>query len=161
MKANIRAEGFTFKDIIDDMKELEVHIGEASVEGIEALAQVVESSMKTAYGKSGDFIADSIGYNVEMGADQQSAVASVGVFHVDAVAAKHYKFTLVKPDVKGGVGMAKMGITAPQAAWWREYGTISQPAKPFLETGYLSSLKQQEEAVINVFNKAIDKVSKS
>lgn len=160
MKVNIRAEGFKFEELFEELDALNAHLGEAAVEGTKAIALVVERSMKNAYGKTGDYIADSIGHNVEMGRDQKSAVASVGVFHIDSVAAKHLKWNLVKPDEKGGVGQARMGITAPQAAWWSEFGTVHQPARPFIETGYLTSIKQQEEAFTDAINNVIDRVSK-
>ena len=161
MKINVRAEGYKFTDLFDELDRLEGHLGEAALEGTEAIAQVVEQSMKNTYGKSGDFIADSIGYNVEMGRDQKSAVASVGVFHVDKVMAKHLKFNMMKSKDQPGFGIAKQGVTAPQIAWWAEYGTVYQPARPFLESGYLLSINQQEEAFAEAFNKIIDKAAKT
>ncbi len=158
MRISMSVTGFRFADLFDELTRLNGNLGEAALAGAEEIAKVTETSMKASYGKTGDYIADSIGYNVEMGRDGKSAVASVGVFHVDRVMAQHLRFNVVTGE--DGMGQARPGLTAPQIAWWLEYGTVRTSPRPFLETGYLLSINQQEEAFRRVFGGFIDRAGR-
>jgi len=82
-----------------------------------------------------NLVSDSIGYNVSFG-DTGDTVGMVGVFQIDSIASRY--------------GRTKHDITAPQFAYWVEYGfnpnnSLSYSPVPFMSSAYYATLDKQDE----------------
>lgn len=116
-------------------------------------------------GEAGGYVYDSIGKsNAFSKTDAHTVVGTMGVYHMDAVAAKH--------------GKTPKDLNAPQIAYWVEYGTsrlkdggrkkkgqeytdeqlITVAAKPFLGNAFYGSIDEQNEQFKIRFNSLVDKI---
>ena len=100
------------------------------------------------WGSVGDFVYDSIGYNVDWGNTGNDVVGMAGVFKIDALYAKHGK------DPKN--------INAPQRAYWAEYGFTPNNGRPhsgipFMSNAYYATLPSQETIFAEVLSEQINK----
>ena len=137
-------------DLVTNLLRLSEEFPEVVKHAAEAQMQVLEGGIKLnwssmiPWGKSGDYVYDSIGYNVSWGNNVNDDVVGMsGVFHIDAVKAKH--------------GKTDKNITAPQIAYWAEFGTRKMSGIPFMSNAYYATLPQQEDVFANVLAESITK----
>ncbi len=163
-KTVITAES-DFNELITDTLKLAEEFPDAIMEAAEAQLQVFEDEIKSnwvsmvPWAHVGDYVYDSIGYNVEQGKNKIDVVGMAGVFLVDSVAAKHGRDAPVQR--KNGIGTYER-IKAPQLAYWVEFGYAPNHGKyqvgiPFMSNAYYASLGKQDEVFADTLSAAIDK----
>lgn len=166
------------EDIFADLRALENDIDEVVGRAFEAQEQVFMEGIKAnwvslAGGSVGDFVYDSISMTVNSGANGSSHFGKVGVFNMDSVASSHSK---LEPNPRTG----KKPMNAAQIAYWTEFGTsrlrsgirkkkgttyseedlISVAPKPFVSTAFYSTLTEQENAFVKIFNENLNRITK-
>lgn len=142
-----------FNELVTGLMELAKDFDGVVEEAATAQMEVLESAIKSnwvsmvPWGKAGDYVYDSIGYNVEKG-NGNDVVGMAGVFLIDRVSAEHDK--------------SKSDIKAPQLAYWAEFGYTPNKGRtvtgyPFLANAFYMSAGQQDYVFANVLGAAIDK----
>lgn len=142
-----------FNELVTGLMELAKDFDGVVEEAASAQMEVLESAIKSnwvsmvPWGKAGDYVYDSIGYNVEKG-NGNDVVGMAGVFLIDRVSAEHDK--------------SKSDIKAPQLAYWAEFGYTPNNGRtvagyPFLANAFYMSAGQQDYVFATVLSAAIDK----
>jgi len=98
-------------------------------------------SSMVPWGHTGDYVYDSIGYNVAWGNNANDVVGMAGVFLIDSVGSKH--------------GKGKGDIKAPNLAYWAEYGTVKNAPIPFMSNAYYGTLSHQDKIFADVLAESI------
>ena len=156
-----------FNELISDLLKLAEDFPEAIQEAAEAQLEVLESAIKTnwvsmvPWGKAGDYVYDSIGYNVDTG-PTGDVVGMTGVFLVDSVGAEHGKNEKYLVTSGPNKGQYRPHIKAPQLAYWAEFGTNPNhgrpvPGYPFLANAFYMTTSQQDYVFANTLDKSIKK----
>lgn len=141
------------KELASDLYSLADALPEDVLIAGEEQLKVFRDAVKTnwlsmvPYSFAGDYVYDSIGYNVDHG-DGADVVGMGGVFHMDAVKAAHDK--------------TDSSITAPQLAYWVEYGFTPNnatpvPARPFLSNAFYMTYNQQDYVFAEALSKQLSK----
>jgi len=143
-----------FDELVKDMLKLAEDFPDVIVEAAEEEMKVFESAIKrnwvtmVPWAHSGDYVYDSIGYNVEHGTQGGDVVGMAGVFLLDAVNAKH--------------GKEKKDIKAPTLAYWAEFGFTPNNGKPhagvpFMSNAFHATLAEREKVFTNTLSAGISK----
>jgi hypothetical protein len=167
---SIKNTGLT--EIADYLDKLADKYDQAILQSFDVMQDVVVERIRTnwvtlAGGKAGGFVYDSIGKSNAMSkTDEHTVVGTMGVYHMDAVAAAH--------------GKTPKDFNAPQIAYWVEYGTsrlkvggrkekgkeygddeltIGIAAKSFIGNAFYASIDAQNEAFKVKFNSILDKIT--
>lgn len=150
-----------FDELIKDLLRLAEQFPEVIKESAEVQLEFVERAVQinwfsmVPWAVQGDYVYDSIGYNVEMGDNEKDVVGMVGVFLVDHITAKHgYNIPMIRN------GFAKEQIKAPQIAYWVENGYAPflgayQMPIPFLSNAYYQTLEYQDELFADTLDRLI------
>ncbi len=141
------------------------------------LERIRQNWVSMVGGQAGGYVYDSIGKsNAFSKSDPHTVVGTMGVYHMDAVAAAHGKIFTTTMDAEGKVRNAD--LNAAQIAYWVEYGTsrlksggrkqkgqeysdeelIQIAAKPFLANAFYGSIDEQNEQFKIKFNSLVDKI---
>ena len=165
---NITNTGLT--EIADYLERLADQFDPIIRESVDAMQDPVVNRIRENWvtmvgGSSGGYVYDSIGKSNEFSkTDPHTVVGTMGVYHMDAVAAKHDK--------------TPKDLNAPQIAYWVEYGTsrlkgggrkqrgqeytdeqlITVAAKPFLGNAFYGSIDEQNAQFKLKFNSLVDKI---
>lgn len=176
-KTRFSAETTGLSEYIENLGRIVEEFPVLTKGATEAQLAVVEQAVKDnwtsiAGGSTGDFVYDSIGKNVEYGANGTDTVGMVGVFHIDSVASAHGRV-----QEEGG----KKPLRASQIAYWVEFGTqrlksgqrkvknVEYPeeelakavtGKPFLTNAGYATINEQQEAFMNKMDDYIDRLMK-
>lgn len=160
-KTVITAES-DFSGLVEDMLQMVEDWPEAIHEAAEAQLQVFESAIKgnwvsmVPWASFGDYVHDSIGYNVEYGNEKNTVVGMAGVFLLDSVNSKHGKDT---PTIRES-GAREEHIKAPQLAYWAEFGYTPnngsyQVGVPFMSNAYYATLSEQDKVFADTLSDLI------
>ncbi len=157
-------------EIADYLDRMADSYDKALIESVQAMQDVVVDKIRENWttmigGTTGGYVYDSIGKSTAKSKSSEHViVGTMGVYHMDAVAAKH--------------GKTPKDLNAAQIAYWIEYGTsrlkgggrkkkgveytddqlISVAAKPFLGNAFYGSIDEQNAAFKAVFNSHMDKI---
>lgn len=156
-----------FNELVTGLMELAKDFDGVVEEAATAQMEVLESAIKSnwvsmvPWGKAGDYVYDSIGYNVEKG-NGNDVVGMAGVFLIDRVSAehdKHEQYMITRGENKGAY---RSHIKAPQLAYWAEFGYTPNKGRtvagyPFLANAFYMSVGQQDYIFATVLGAAIDK----
>ena len=88
-KTTVKVES-DFSELVSDLLDLANDFPDVIVEAANAQMEVLDSAMKTnwvsmvPWGKAGDYVYDSMGYNTEIGSNRIDVVGMAGVFHLDS-----------------------------------------------------------------------------
>lgn len=138
-----------------------------SVEAMQSpvVKRIQENWVTMVGGAAGGYVYDSIGKSTAFSkTDPHVVVGTMGVYHMDAVAAAH--------------GKTSKDLNAPQIAYWIEYGTsrlkggarkvkgqeytdeqlITVAARPFLGNAFYGSVDEQNDQFKIKFNSLVDKI---
>lgn len=144
LSASSDFDGLT-KDLMDLAGSFSWEVKAAADKQLDFLANGIRMNWETMSPWKGtdthNFVRDSIGYNVAYGGTGD-VVGMAGVFQVDSVASKY--------------GRTKHDISAPQFAYWVNYGFSPNPnsqltyaALPFMDSAFYATLNQQDEIFAN------------
>lgn len=162
-KTVITAES-DFDELVTDMLKIAEEFPDAIKEAADAQMELFSDAIKTnwasmvPWGRVGDYVYDSIGYNTEYGKEKGDVVGMAGVFLIDSVAAKHeYDVPIVKKN-----GFTKEKIKAPQLAYWVEFGYSPkngayQAGIPFMSNAFYATADEQDRVFADTLSIAIDK----
>lgn len=140
-----------FNELISDLLDMTDHMEEdiqvAADKQLSVLTETIKQNWVSMvpHGKIGDYVYDSIGYNVGV---ERDVVGMSGVFLIDHVVSSH---NITKEDIK-----------APTLAYWVEYGytpnnAVHQAGIPFMGSAYLSSTNEQDEVFADSLQDSIAK----
>ena len=143
-----------FDELVADMLRVAEDFPELIAEAAEAEMKVFESAIKrnwvtmVPWGKTGDYVYDSIGYNVAIAPSTNDVVGMAGVFLLDAVNTEHNK--------------EKKDVGAPTLAYWAEFGFTPNNGTPhagvpFMSNAYHATLAEREKVFADTLSKAISK----
>ena len=165
---NITNTGLTeIASYLDKLAEKFDPIIKESVDAMQdpVVQRIRENWVTMVGGEAGGYVYDSIGKsNAFSKTDAHTVVGTMGVYHIDSVAATH--------------GKTPKDLNAPQIAYWVEYGTsrlkgggrkkkgqeytdeqlINVAAKPFLGNAFYGSIDEQNEQFKIRFNSLVDKI---
>lgn len=166
---SIKNSGLTeIADYLDKLADKFDPIIKESVQAMqgEVVDRIRQNWTSMVGGKPGGYVYDSIGMSTAMSkSDPHVVVGTMGVYHMDSVAAAHDK--------------GPKDLNAAQIAYWIEYGTsrlryggrkkkgaeytdeqlITIAAKPFIGNAFFSSIDAQNEAFKVRFNSLMDQIS--
>lgn len=168
------------KDIIQYMEKLGDNYDRILLESLQAMQEPVVERIRLNWtsmvgGKPGGYVFDSVGKSSAFSkTDPHTVVGTVGVYHMDAIAAKHGK----NKPIKLKNGKTKKPLNAPQIAYWVEYGMsrlnsgirrvkgaeysddqlITVAAKPFISNAFYATFQEQQNAFSERFNQLMDKI---
>jgi len=158
-------------EIADYLDKMADNYDDAIRQSVDVMQDVVVERIRTnwvtvAGGQAGGYVYDSIGKSNEFSkTDAHTVVGTMGVYHMDAVAAAH--------------GKTPKDFNAAQIAYWVEYGTsrlivggrkekgkdyrddeltIGIEAKAFISNAFYASINEQNEAFKVKFNSILDKI---
>jgi len=152
-KARITVES-DFDELVTDLLLIAKEFPELIVEAAEAEMEVFESAIKrnwtsmVPWAHTGDYVYDSIGYNVAIAPSTGDVVGMAGVFLIDSVGDKH--------------GKEKKDIKAPQLAYWAEFGFSPNNGRPhagvpFMSNAFHATLAEREKVFANTLSASISK----
>ena len=158
-KTVITAES-DFGELVTDMLKLAKDFPDVIFDAAESQLQVLEAGIQTnwssmvPHAQVGDYVYDSIGYNVDNGDRDSDVVGMAGVFLVDSVGNKHGKNVQKKDHTEQ--------IKAPQLAYWTEFGYTpnhgaTQVGIPFMGNAYHATLDEQDKVFADTLSAAISK----
>ncbi len=112
------------------------------------------------WGRAGDYVYDSIGYNTEYGDSGSDVVGMAGVFLIDSVGEEHGKNEKYQISRGPNKGKYKAHIKAPQLAYWAEFGYSPNngavvPGYPFLGNAFYMTVSQQDYIFAEVLDASI------
>lgn len=157
------------QEFIKELKNIEANYSEIMLESLKAQEQVVETKIRQNWttmtgGRTGDYVHDSVGSSAVFSKQSDNTVlGTVGVYHMDAVAAAHDK--------------TDKDLNAAQIAYWVEFGTsglrgggrkkkgvtyneedlITVSPRPFISNAFYQTLDEQMDAFKARFNELMDK----
>lgn len=165
----IRVESTGLKEIAAELEALGEHYDEVLLESLKAMQNVVEDATRKnwvtfAGGKAGDYVYDSIGQSYTYSqTTEHSVVGTVGVYHLDAVDAKHDKSNKdlnaaqIGYWVEFGTSRLRSGQRKVSGAEYNEEDLIVNLPKPFLSNAAYQTRNEQNKAFIETFNRLADK----
>ena len=130
-------------NLAEGMKDVVLIAADAEME---VLADAIKTNWVTMIpqGHVGDFVYDSIGYNVDIGFNGTGNVAGMaGVFDLDSVVANH--------------GLTKDDFSAPQLSYWAEYGTYSKAGVPYTINAYVTTENMRVKTFTDVLMRELNK----
>lgn len=160
----------TLTSILDELDHAIDNIPEANLAGLKAQEEVIQDAIRKNYvsagGAIGDYVYDSIGQSQHQGDNGVDAVGTVGVYKIDSVMSNHGR-------------ESGKSITAPQIAYWLEWGTsrltpnfkvgkkinsIDYPEsslnmrapKPFVSASFYNTIDEQQNAYKQAFISVIE-----
>jgi hypothetical protein len=138
------------KDMLILAEDFPDVIAEAATEEMKVFESAIQRNWSTMvpWGKVGDYVYDSIGYNVAIAPGTNDVVGMAGVFLLDAVNTKH--------------GKEKKDIKAPKLAYWAEFGFTPNNGKPhagvpFMSNAFHATLAEREKVFADTLQLAINK----
>ncbi|MCP4488300.1 MAG: hypothetical protein GY820_13415 [Gammaproteobacteria bacterium] len=182
-KGHISVTQTGLSEYIKDLDDLADNLQAFAKQSLQSQLEVAEDKIRTNWvsmvgGSSSGYVYNSIGHNTEYSTqDDAGVVGKVGVFHVDAIAAK-FRLDYVRGSKKGKKRRAKSQLTAAQISYWVEYGTsrlrsgarknptkeykdndedlITVTPQPFISNAVYASLDEQQAAFKVTFDKLIN-----
>lgn len=144
-KRSITVTGSSFDDLISSV-ESALPTRKVLKEAMKARVRVGEEATKRAWVSMvpnawpNDFVYDSISHKAEYASHNNTMVyGSFGVYGTDWIKTRH--------------GRDNKSVSAPQIAYWTEFGTINTPAAPFLMNAFYASMEEQERVFIETINR--------
>lgn len=157
-----------FDELVTDLLILAEEFPEAIKEAADGQMMLLANAIKTnwatmiPWGKHGDYVYDSIGYNTEYGKENGDVVGMTGVFLIDSVTAKHGYDVPVRITQGPNKNAQKQRIKAPQLAYWAEFGFSPNHGKahagiPFMSNAFYATVEEQDRVFADTLSKAINK----